>query len=209
MKKGCIIVPYRDRAEHLGLFLKHYGGCGLDIFIIEQSHGNPFNRAKLLNIGYLEAGHEYDYAVYHDVDMIAQECIPNAYRYPKQPTHLAGKCSQFNYKMPYPTYFGGVLMMNSSHMKAVNGYSNNFWGWGGEDDDMYRRVVGMGLTPVFEPVEYKSLPHGRVIDKQLHKENVYLLKKPIDYGDGLTSCKYQVANRLGLDGAKEHIIVRI
>ena len=24
--------------------------------------------------------------------------------------------------------------------RRLNGYSNEFWGWGGEDDDMYRRI---------------------------------------------------------------------
>jgi len=28
----------------------------------------------------------------------------------------------------------------------VRGFSNNFWGWGREDDEFYRRVQEAGLT---------------------------------------------------------------
>ncbi|CAF4286907.1 unnamed protein product, partial [Rotaria magnacalcarata] len=31
--------------------------------------------------------------------------------------------------------------MRREHYLLVNGYSTNYWGWGGEDDDMYQRVV--------------------------------------------------------------------
>ena len=30
--------------------------------------------------------------------------------------------------------------MTPSQFEQVNGYSNQFWGWGGEDDDMGHRV---------------------------------------------------------------------
>ena len=39
------------------------------------------------------------------------------------------------------TIVGGVLAVSGTHMLDTNGFSNTFWGWGGEDDDMYRRSV--------------------------------------------------------------------
>ena len=48
--------------------------------------------------------------------------------------------NKFHYKLPYKTYFGGVSAMSVKHFKLVNGFSNQFWGWGGEDDDMAKRV---------------------------------------------------------------------
>ena len=34
---------------------------------------------------------------------------------------------------------GGVLAISPLHYRQVNGFSNIYWGWGGEDDDMYKR----------------------------------------------------------------------
>lgn len=35
--------------------------------------------------------------------------------------------------------FGGALAWDKDIYKTVNGYSNLFFGWGGEDDDLYAR----------------------------------------------------------------------
>ena len=37
-------------------------------------------------------------------------------------------------------FFGGALGLTSGQMVQVNGFSNFFLGWGGEDNDMERRV---------------------------------------------------------------------
>src|SRR3569832_312878 len=43
--------------------------------------------------------------------------------------------------MPYPTYFGGVTSFTKEQYLKCNGASNQFWGWGGEDDDLWYRYV--------------------------------------------------------------------
>ena len=45
----------------------------------------------------------------------------------------------FIYRLPYMTIFGGVSAMTREQMLTVNGYPNKFFGWGGEDDEMYNR----------------------------------------------------------------------
>lgn len=40
----------------------------------------------------------------------------------------------------YADYFGGVSAMTVDQFRAINGFSNSFWGWGGEDDDLFNRV---------------------------------------------------------------------
>ena len=47
--------------------------------------------------------------------------------------------------LPYPEMTGGVLSIRAAHYEALNGFSNLFRGWGGEDDDFYRRIVEAGL----------------------------------------------------------------
>ena len=43
------------------------------------------------------------------------------------------------------TYNGGVVAMRPEHWRAVNGFSNDYHGWGGEDDDLFLRAHWSGL----------------------------------------------------------------
>ena len=61
--------PPRNRLENLGIFLKHMHPIlirqQLDytIFIIEQAGDDDFNRAKLFNVGFLEAIKAYKFVI--------------------------------------------------------------------------------------------------------------------------------------------------
>lgn len=43
------------------------------------------------------------------------------------------------FRLPYASIFGGVSAMTKDQILFVNGFSNKFSGWGGEDDDMFNR----------------------------------------------------------------------
>lgn len=42
----------------------------------------------------------------------------------------------FLFRLPYKMYFGGVSALTPTHYLKMNGFPNNYWGWGGEDDDI-------------------------------------------------------------------------
>ena len=46
-------------------------------------------------------------------------------------------------------YFGGIVTFSAGGFRAVNGYPNNFWGWGGEDDALQLRVSAVKLGKQF------------------------------------------------------------
>ena len=173
--KMGLIVPYRDRAEHIKQFLPYMlsyltkEGTDATIYVVEQEDGKAFNRAKLLNIGVLEAALDCDYFVMHDVDMLPVEVD---YSYDAAPTHLAAAASQHDYSLPFGQYFGGVTLFSREVLEAVNGYSNDYWGWGFEDSDMAWRChfAGYSLQRRY-PGRMESLPHERVIDKDRYQKN--------------------------------------
>ena len=59
--------------------------------------------------------------------------------------------------------FGGVAQASPSVFKNLNGYSNNFWGWGGEDVEMFWRIKkGLNLTIIEadpEKILFNMLEH--------------------------------------------------
>ena len=56
--------------------------------------------------------------------------------------------NEFRYNLPYPEMTGGALSIRSDQFAAINGFSNQFYGWGGEDDEFHRRLARRGLLPL-------------------------------------------------------------
>ncbi|NXX18341.1 B4GT1 galactosyltransferase, partial [Podargus strigoides] len=155
LQKVAVIIPFRNREEHLKYWLYYlhpilqrqqldYG-----VYVINQDGEEEFNRAKLLNIGFAEALKEYDYDcfVFSDVDLIPMD-DRNTYKCYSQPRHLSVSMDKFGFRLPYNQYFGGVSALSKEQFTKINGFPNNYWGWGGEDDDIYNRLVfkGMGIS---------------------------------------------------------------
>lgn len=176
MKKLTIIVPYRDRESHLSQFVPHIEtseflkDVDYEILIVEQTD-KPFNRGKLLNVGVIERPNS-DYYCFHDVDMLPEICD---YSFPNFPTHLAAEAQQFGYKLPYDGYFGGVTLFDKSSFEKINGFSNNYWGWGAEDDDIRFRCVCYEIPIYRRNGRFTSLNHERHIDRDLYVKNLHSL----------------------------------
>ena len=152
--KIAIIVPYRNnkfqnRDKQLEQFIEYYHNYikNLTIYVIEQSEdGKKFNRGKLLNCGYEIAKKDtnYDMYIFHDVDLISPEELKKVYTYVSDiPIHIA---SLWKDKYKYPLFFGGIQSISSNTFKKINGYPNNFWGWGGEDDALYNRLIANNMS---------------------------------------------------------------
>jgi predicted glycosyltransferase involved in capsule biosynthesis len=210
-----IIVPYRNREQHLAVFLPYINSylkhMNIDykIYIIEQYELKPFNRAKLLNIGFLESDQTIDYFIFHDVDMLPEDVD---YSYENTPTHLACSASQFNYSLPYEGYFGGVTLFPRKIFQEINGFSNEYWGWGAEDDDILHRCKLSEIVPNRKCTgKIHSLNHDRIIGNNEYIKNVDRIRQMwtgnIDWkNEGLNSCDYTVLNT---DENTERIIIKV
>lgn len=168
----AIIVPYRDRKENMKEFLpymqNYIKNIDYKIFIIEQANDLPFNRAILLNIGFNEAK-DYDYFCFHDIDMLP---IESDYSFKPNVTHLAEKVEQFSWKLPGPIYIGGATMFDKQSFLKINGYSNKFWGWGYEDDEIWYRCELANVPLTRSGGTYRSMYHDRHINNDLRSENM-------------------------------------
>lgn len=140
----AILVPFRDRFDELLQFAPHMTtflnrqGIAYHIFVLNQIDRYRFNRASLINVGYLYTKADYDYIAMHDVDLLPLN--PNLrYDYPREgPFHIAAP--ELHPKYHYKTFVGGILLVNREHFAILNGMSNRYWGWGLEDDEFYVRI---------------------------------------------------------------------
>ncbi|XP_073525463.1 beta-1,4-galactosyltransferase 4-like [Phyllobates terribilis] len=203
-QRVAILIPHRNREKHLLYLLDNLHPVlqrqQLDyaIYVIHQAGDVTFNRAKLLNIGYLEASKEenWDCFIFHDVDLIPENDF-NIYLCDSQPKHLVVGRNVTGYKLHYPRNFGGVTAMTRTQFTKANGYSNNYWGWGGEDDDMRYRVEFAKMSVVRPPAEiarYTMISHTKDVGNEINKKRFRLLRKVARMWkrDGLNSCSYEL-----------------
>lgn len=207
-ERVAIIIPFRDREEHLRILLHNlhpmlqrqqldYG-----IYVVEQENGTQFNRAMLMNIGYAESIKLYNYTcfVFHDVDLIPEN-DRIMYDCRDSPRHLSSAVDKFKYKLPYPQLFGGVTAIKRAHFEKVNGHSNKFFGWGGEDDDMFRRLVNNGFKISRYQASlsrYKMIKHLHDAGNKANKRRHHLIKtgKGRYRRDGINNLHYK---KLGIE----------
>lgn len=67
-------------------------------------------------------------------------------------------------------FFGAVTAISTADFQRINGFSNSFWGWGGEDENLYHRVIAQKLT-VVRPFDGQPLHSVRYM-MQSHKRAV-------------------------------------
>jgi hypothetical protein len=162
-----ICIPYRNRKEHLDRLVPHLSSYlterGIDhkFYVGHQIDDNLFNRGMMKNIAAKYAFDDgCDYIAWHDVDMLAytkhMDTLPD-YSYPEEnPTHIATKLSKYSYGLGYDQYFGGVVLFTKEHVDNTNGYSNEYWDWGQEDDDLFWRCYFENYVDYKITEEYKN-----------------------------------------------------
>ncbi len=111
--------------------------------------GHRFNKGRLFNAGvrYIQKQKSLNITclILHDVDLIPED-DKNFYScesaHPKHTTiRVRQLASARGYTRYYEFLIGGVLILTLDMYKTVNGFSNLYWGWGGEDDDLSLRFI--------------------------------------------------------------------
>ena len=139
MSKLNVIVPYRNRKEHLNIFvdtmyrfLDNSKVDSFEIYIVEQSDTKEFNRGCLLNIGFLETDAQSEnYYCFSDIDT-----LPGSPRadYQKPPNNTIVH--------PYGHWhsLSNFILIDYDTYKTMNGFSTRYWEWGYEDNDFMLRA---------------------------------------------------------------------
>jgi len=139
-KDILIVVPYRDREEHLKTFLeltpKYFDERGItyDIIIAELDNEGAWNAGLSCNsvINFRKRA-TYKYIYIHHVDVYP---ISGEWKYP-QPNEMFFNLGDY-----------GSCLMNYNDFYKIGGYRNSFWGWGAEDNDLYMKAHSYGINVI-------------------------------------------------------------
>jgi len=147
--KLIFIVPYRDRKNQKGLFLRQMAYVLEDvptaeykIFFAHQCDTRDFNRGAMKNIGFLVMKNKYpnDYKnitfVFNDVDTMPYE--KNVLNY----STTKGVVKHF---FGYENTLGGIVCITGEDFENTLGYPN-LWAWGFEDNMLQIRVLRNNIT---------------------------------------------------------------
>ncbi len=109
---------------------------------------------------------EWNCVVLHDIDLLPEN-VSLSYECGDHPCiaiHLNALPSNHQYKLVYESFFGGVSALTPAQFRLVNGFSNMYFGWGGEDDDLFNRLrkkkIGL-IRPTGPLGRYWALGHGK------------------------------------------------
>ncbi|XP_073439812.1 beta-1,4-galactosyltransferase 6 isoform X2 [Dendrobates tinctorius] len=216
--KVAILIPFRNRHEHLPIFFRHLipmlqrQHLEFSFYVIEQAGTQTFNRAMLFNVGFKEAmkDRKWDCVIFHDVDHIPEN-DRNYYGCGEMPRHFATKLDKYMYILPYNEFFGGVSGLTVEQFQKINGFPNAFWGWGGEDDDLWNRVHYAGFNvsrPEGDLGKYKSIPHHHRGEVQfLGRYKLLRYSKERQFLDGLNNLIY--APNIIIDRLYKNITVNL
>lgn len=212
-RRLTVVIPYRDREQHLRELLPaleaQLEGQQLQhrIIVVEQQSGGLFNRGRLINIGVHFSADATDYYCLHDVDAIP---VSANYLCPSQPLRLVNQITgEAGKKQHNDYYFSGAVAIRKEQILAVNGFSNEYWGWGKEDDDFFFRLLLAGYLCYFDTQgSFHDLPnpsHQQVRRnglgtpshvKRNRRQRSRLLRGQVDPADdGLNTLHYEITDR--------------
>ncbi|CAB4054101.1 B4GALT1 [Lepeophtheirus salmonis] len=201
----AIILPYRNRQEHLYTFLQHMHPIltrqrlEYKIYLVNQDGKDPFNRGKLINIGFTEAMKDKKWGciIMHDVDYMPLN-DNNLYTCWKNLPLVNGSIN-----MQGPTELSSEVLLpsNQNNFKVSTVSLNEYYGWGAEDDDLAKRISYKGMhIDILDENEglrigkYKMLPH-----KEAHPAEDRLNKLEHAWSNmkknGLNNLKYKIISK--------------
>jgi glycosyltransferase involved in cell wall biosynthesis len=162
--KYSIIIPYRNREEHLQIMLPRlkevFKDESYEIIVSEQNDNDNFRIACVENIGFQYAKgdiivlQQVDYYPTEDVsyDVTDYPILParkgifldKDNQSPREFLDIPGGYRKWSEEID-SAFYGGVISMKREHFEAINGLNPLYKGWGNEDEDLRERFVWAGI----------------------------------------------------------------
>lgn len=159
-----IIIPYRNREEHLEILLPRlqevFKNESYEIIVSEQNDSDNFRIACVENIGFQYAKgdiiilQQVDYYPTDDVSykVVDVPVLParrgifldKDNKSPRDFLDIPGGYRKWATEID-PAFYGGVICMKREHFEAINGINPLYKGWGNEDEDLRERFVWAGI----------------------------------------------------------------
>ncbi|CAJ0935832.1 unnamed protein product [Ranitomeya imitator] len=138
---------------------------------------------------------DWDCLFLHDVDLIPENDHNLYVCDPWSPKHASIAMNKFSYSLPYPQYFGGVSALTPEQYMKMNGFPNEYWGWGGEDDDIATRNEDQ--PPPVSVGHYKMVKHkgDRGNEENPHRFDLLIRTQRMWTQDGMNSLTYTRLSR--------------
>jgi hypothetical protein len=158
--KYSIIIPYRDREEHLSILLPRlqevFEGTEYEIIVSEQDNDDNFQISCVQNVGYEKS--TGDIVIFHQVDYVPADDVSYEVddvpilparigifldkdnQSPREYTDIPDGYRKWSNEID-DRFYGGVICMKRNHFESINGFNPNYRGWGNEDEDLRERFV--------------------------------------------------------------------
>ena len=138
MYEIVIIIPYRNRKDHLKTFIDSTYRIfkenlkNFKLIIIEQEEGKLFNRGKILNVGFSLFKDKTNFFITHDVDICPKKSVV-------MDLYINKDYDALRISVPHEKSFGQICKLSHDSVFSCNGFPNYIWGWGIEDRALFYR----------------------------------------------------------------------
>jgi xylosylprotein 4-beta-galactosyltransferase len=162
--KYSIIIPYRDREDHLKILLPRlqevFQDKDYEIIVSEQNDTDNFRIACVENIGFQYSTgdiivlQQVDYYPTEDVSYEIKDIpvlparkgifLDKSNSNPRDYSDIPGGYRKWSQEID-SAFYGGVIIMKREHFEIINGLNPLYKGWGNEDEDLRERFVWAGI----------------------------------------------------------------